>query len=82
MTILEFNLEPRIERELEKLELIHQEWDQLFLEMEEVEQRLAKQQEVFDTLLLHWKGEIPLIWKLYATNQKIDFSDLEDEEIE
>ena len=36
MTVLEFNLEPRIERELEKLELIHQEWDQLFLEMEEV----------------------------------------------
>jgi len=77
MTIIDFSIQPRIERELEKLELIHQEMDALYDAMEEVEERLRKQQEIFDTLLLHWKGPVPVLWKLYATNQKLSLEDFE-----
>jgi len=77
MTIIDFSIQPRIERELEKLELIHQEMDALYAAMEEVEERLGKQQEIFDALLLHWKDPVPLLWKLYATNQKLSPEDFE-----
>jgi hypothetical protein len=77
MTIIDFSIQPRIERELEKLELIHQEMDALYDAMEEVEERLRKQQEIFDTLLLHWKDPVPVLWKLYATNQKLSLEDFE-----
>ena len=74
--VVEFGgLKPRIERQLQKLEEIHQELDNLYESLNGVEEDLAEQQEIFDNLLLYWKDPVPTIWKLYATNQKLNEED-------
>ena len=79
--VVEFNLEPRIVRQLEKLEEIHIELDRLYANLNGVEESLSEQQEIFDNLLQHWKDPVPVLWKLYATNQTLtdeDFLNMED----
>lgn len=80
--VVEFNLQPRIERQLQKLEELHLELDRLYENLNGVEESLSEQQEIFDNLLQHWKDPVPVLWKLYATNQKLtdeDFLSMEDE---
>ena len=78
MTILEFNTEGRIERELQKLETIHIELDQIYDLLNGVEERLQEQQQVFDHFVKDWESRgniVPTLWKLYATNQKLTDED-------
>jgi hypothetical protein len=76
--ILEFNLEGRIERELQKLETLHLELDEIYEALNGVEERLELQQEVFDQLIKGWEcrgNPVPTLWKLYARNQKLSDED-------
>jgi len=76
--IIEFSIQGRIERELQKLEAIHLELDQLYEALNGVEDRLDQQQEIFDRLIKGWEcrgNPVPTLWKLYATNQKLTDED-------
>lgn len=75
--IIPFNLDPvpRIEAQIEKLELLHAELDDIMEAWNDVEQRLECQQEIYEALLAKYNGEIPLIWKIYSTTQTISEED-------
>ena len=66
---------PKIEAQIEKLELLHKELDDLMEAMNDCEWRLDEQQEIYEALLAKYKGEIPLIWKIYSTTQTISEED-------
>lgn len=66
---------PKIEAQIEKLELLHAELDDLMEAWNECEKRLNCQQEIYEALLAKYKGEIPLIWKIYSTTQTISEED-------
>lgn len=75
--LVQLNIDPvpRIEAQIEKLELLHKELDDIMEAWDEVEQRLNYQQEIYEALLAKYKGEIPLIWKIYSTTQTISEED-------
>ena len=66
---------PKIEAQIEKLELLHKELDDLMESLNDCEWRLDEQQEIYEALLAKYKGEIPLIWKIYSTTQTISEED-------
>ena len=66
---------PKIEAQIEKLELLHKELDDLMEALNDCEERLEEQQEIYEALLAKYKGEIPLIWKIYSTTQTISEED-------
>lgn len=72
---LNINPVPKIEAQIEKLELLHKELDAIMEAWSECETRLDCQQEIYEALLAKYKGEIPLIWKLYSTTQTISEDD-------
>ena len=76
-TLVQLNIDPvpKIEAQIEKLELLHKELDDIMEAWDEVEQRLNYQQEIYEALLAKYKGEIPLIWKIYSTTQTISEED-------
>ena len=76
-TLVQLNIDPvpKIEAQIEKLELLHAELDDIMEAWDEVEQRLNCQQEIYEALLAKYKGEIPLIWKMYSTTQTISEED-------
>ena len=76
-TLVQLNIDPvpKIEAQIEKLELLHKELDDIMEAWDEVEQRLKYQQEIYEALLAKYKGEIPLIWKIYSTTQTISEED-------
>jgi uncharacterized protein involved in exopolysaccharide biosynthesis len=76
-TLVQLNIDPvpKIEAQIEKLELLHKELDDIMEAWNEVEQRLESQQEIYEALLAKYKGEIPLIWKIYSTTQTISEED-------
>ena len=71
--IVQLNIDPvpRIEAQIEKLELLHQELDAIMETWNECEIRLNSEQEIYEALLAKYKGDIPLFWKLYSTTQTI-----------
>ena len=75
--LIQLNIDPvpKIEAQIEKLELLHKELDDIMEAWDEVEQRLNCQQEIYEALLAKYKGEIPLIWKMYSTTQTISEED-------
>jgi hypothetical protein len=75
--LVQLNIDPvpKIEAQIEKLELLHKELDDIMEAWDEVEQRLNYQQEIYEALLAKYKGEIPLIWKIYSTTQTISEED-------
>ena len=75
--LIQLNIDPvpKIEAQIEKLELLHKELDDIMEAWDEVEQRLNCQQEIYEALLAKYKGEIPLIWKIYSTTQTISEED-------
>jgi uncharacterized protein involved in exopolysaccharide biosynthesis len=75
--LVQLNIDPvpKIEAQIEKLELLHKELDDIMEAWNEVEQRLESQQEIYEALLAKYKGEIPLIWKIYSTTQTISEED-------
>ena len=75
--LVQLNIDPvpKIEAQIEKLELLHKELDDIMEAWDEVEQRLNYQQEIYEALLAKYKGEIPLIWKMYSTTQTISEED-------
>jgi hypothetical protein len=75
--LVQLNIDPvpKIEAQIEKLELLHAELDDIMEAWDEVEQRLNCQQEIYEALLAKYKGEIPLIWKMYSTTQTISEED-------
>ena len=75
--LVQLNIDPvpKIEAQIEKLELLHKELDDIMEAWNEVEQRLEYQQEIYEALLAKYKGEIPLIWKIYSTTQTISEED-------
>ena len=66
---------PKIEAQIEKLELLHKELDDLMEAWNDCEWRLDEQQQIYEALLAKYKGEIPLIWKIYSTTQTISEED-------
>ena len=66
---------PKIEAQIEKLELLHAELDIIMEAWNDCEVRLNCQQEIYEALLAKYKGEIPLIWKIYSTTQIISEED-------
>ena len=72
---LNINPVPKIEAQIEKLELLHAELDVIMEAWNDVEQRLECQQEIYEALLAKYKGEIPLMWKIYSTTQTISEED-------
>ena len=74
-TLVQLNIDPvpKIEAQIEKLELLHKELDDIMEAWNEVEQNC--QQEIYEALLAKYKGEIPLIWKIYSTTQTISEED-------
>ena len=75
--LIQLNIDPvpKIEAQIEKLELLHKELDDIVEAWNDVEQRLECQQEIYEALLAKYKGEIPLIWKIYSTTQTISEED-------
>ena len=75
--IVQLNIDPvpKIEAQIEKLELLHQELDAIMEAWNECETRLDSQQEIYEALLAKYKGEIPLFWKMYSTTQTITEDD-------
>ena len=75
--LVQLNIDPvpKIEAQIEKLELLHAELDDIMEAWDEVEHRLNCQQEIYEALLAKYKGEIPLIWKIYSTTQTISEED-------
>jgi hypothetical protein len=75
--LVQLNIDPvpKIEAQIEKLELLHAELDDIMEAWDDVEQRLNCQQEIYEALLAKYKGEIPLIWKMYSTTQTISEED-------
>jgi len=75
--LIQLNIDPvpKIEAQIEKLELLHKELDDIMEAWNDVEQRLECQQEIYEALLAKYKGEIPLMWKIYSTTQTISEED-------
>jgi hypothetical protein len=75
--IVQLNIDPvpKIEAQIEKLELLHQELDAIMETWNECEIRLNSEQEIYEALLAKYKGDIPLFWKLYSTTQTISEDD-------
>ena len=75
--LVQLNIDPvpKIEAQIEKLELLHKELDDIMEVWNDVEQKLECQQEIYEALLAKYKGEIPLIWKVYSTTQTISEED-------
>ena len=75
--LIQLNIDPvpKIEAQIEKLELLHAELDVIMEAWNDVEQRLECQQEIYEALLAKYKGEIPLMWKIYSTTQTISEED-------
>lgn len=67
----------RIDDLIGELEALHQQLDEIMDTWAELESIMQPKQELLDDLVDAWKDPVPVLWKMYTTNQILGDEDIE-----